>query len=44
MKNKEIWQRLGIISVTVLIAIGMVWVNTYQRSVKYYKEEPETVH
>ena len=41
MKNKETWQRIGIIALTILLSIAMIWINTYQRSAKYYKEGME---
>jgi hypothetical protein len=38
MKNKKTMQTIGLILLTAFIAFGMVWVDVYQRSAKYYKE------
>ncbi len=38
VKSRDRWQKAGIITGTVVIAFGMVWFNTWQRSVKYYNE------
>lgn len=37
-KSSETRQKVGIIAITIVIAFGMVWLNTYQRSQKYAKE------
>jgi hypothetical protein len=36
--KKERWQNAGLIILTIFIAIGMIWWNTYRRSVTYFNE------
>jgi hypothetical protein len=36
--HRETWIRVGLIVSTAFIAFTIVWVNTYLRSMKYYKE------
>ncbi len=37
-KKRERWQRAGLILGTIIIAFAMVWINTYLRSAKYFRE------
>jgi len=39
--RKDFYQKAGLILLTVMIAFFMVWLNTYQRSVKYFEEGEE---
>jgi hypothetical protein len=36
--KKEFWQRAGLIILTIVITIAMIWINTYRRSGKYFRE------
>lgn len=38
MNSKQKWQNAGLIILTAVLAIGIIWMNVFQRSVKYYKE------
>ncbi len=40
-QSRDRWQKAGIIVGTIVIAFGMVWLNTWQRSVKYCREGQE---
>ena len=38
LTRKEIWQRTGLVIITIIIAVLMVWATTYKRSHKYFIE------